>query len=439
MKTEIENRIQDSEKQDACLCCEGNATPAARPCISQVLSDQADLSDCPSLDETLLNSILSTAPARSHGLIHSRSHALFRVRPPALSRPAKRLDNHQLPIRNQQSGARSRSHALPIAARPRCPRGHVTSIITRRTQDQGVLSNDRSALVPRAETLHGQKVWTFLADSSQPISFGAFEQYTCHEFQINCRSILDLNFCGLDNPQSPIRDQQYSRRDSHALPIAAPLSFKKNLRKFKVAKAYSRLGKVQKMRAGFNVKPRFNLLDPGHRSLDLLSFSAHPAPNVQKLASRLHWPRSRSIQPYLGVSRLKKNSPRSRLNPAITPLVRTSRLPGSTPDLYSSPRSGSTIIDHRFAISNPVLGIPGSRAATGEPIEVFHIVSTAARVLRIVYRTLSTATINLQKRQLLPTVSVMVYPVPTWDTPVRLLDILAVATLFFRKTSDANS
>jgi hypothetical protein len=48
MNTEIENRIQDLVRQDACRRRRGH--------------------------ETLINSILSTAPVRSHGLIYLRSH-----------------------------------------------------------------------------------------------------------------------------------------------------------------------------------------------------------------------------------------------------------------------------------------------------------------------------------------------------------------------------
>jgi hypothetical protein len=42
-------------------------------------------------------------------------------------------------------------------------------------------------------------------------------------------------------------------------------------------------------------------------------------------SSRLHLPKSRSIQPYLGASRLKKNSSRSRLNPAMIPVTPVGR------------------------------------------------------------------------------------------------------------------
>jgi hypothetical protein len=59
-----------------------------------------------------------------------------------------------------------------------------------------------------------------------------------------------------------------------------------HLRKLKVAKGNSRLGKVQKMHAGLKVKPRFNILALAHRPLVLLSVSGHPAANIEEPASK---------------------------------------------------------------------------------------------------------------------------------------------------------
>jgi hypothetical protein len=68
--------------------------------------------------------------------------------------------------------------------------------------------------------------------------------------------------------------------------------------------------------------PRTCAASPDHTDLsDLSETSDWSAPAIPRKpsssTSRLRLPRSRSIQTYLGLSRLKKISPRSRLNPAI--------------------------------------------------------------------------------------------------------------------------
>jgi hypothetical protein len=165
-------------------------------------------------------------------------------------------------------------------------------------RSQGVLPNYRSAVVPAADTLYGQKVRGFLPDSRQPVAFVSFGQRARHETLIN--SLV----------QGPPR--------SALLP----------LNKIEGCQSLFKVGKGSKMHAGLKVKPRFNL-----KCLDILRMNATTSTPV-------------------AAEVMRQTTPSKRWKPSLEYVTNTGSTPGR---ICHSPRSGSTIRNHRL------LRLPRSR------------------------------------------------------------------------------
>jgi hypothetical protein len=170
-----------------------------------------------------------------------------------------------------------------------------------------------------------------------------------HEFLINSGSTPGLNSLRpakrLDNTRSPIRNQQ-----SRALAVpskyneipTARIALNNVLSRYSTHNnAYSRNSE--------NAAPiaQYNEMAPAS-SCSFVRFVVRKGPAS---ASRLHLSRSRSIQPYLGLKKILRDPGLVQRSP------RACEPPGSSGQVLvhtrQFPRSGSTIRDHRFAISNP--------------------------------------------------------------------------------------
>ncbi|MDB6029667.1 MAG: hypothetical protein JWM16_5 [Verrucomicrobiales bacterium] len=185
---------------------------------------------------------------------------------------ANRLDSHQSPIRDQQSRACSCSHALPVAAPSRC-QGTDSHSMAKGSPTQwnacsrvitgchafariNNLEPKPSIPAPSRDTLGvaAEVVRQTAAHPSNP----TIQESTNPTIRSSTQLITSVGQGRSQSEPSPVL---FVRRRAliHTLvprpPRFAPLPF----RKLKVVKAYSRLGKVQKMHAGLKVKPRFAL------------------------------------------------------------------------------------------------------------------------------------------------------------------------------------
>jgi hypothetical protein len=251
----------------------------------------------------------------------------------ALAKEEARIKS-QVALVRSHGLTRSRSHALPIAARPpRSPRAPVQNSVA-----------SGSPADPRQPVTRYASLITLLHPASTPskgyeipgapvaLCYGILRFKSENNAQLRI-SENALPFTQYDE----IPPSLFLRHRAHL--TLSPLLPSTHLRKWKVAKAYSRLGKATKMHARFKFKPGFNLELPSTGRAFLCPIIPMPTPTkfyvsrftpdtlIKPQLTKTGHPVIKVIQGYKRLSKARQASAKNRsssldIKPSTAPVGR---------------------------------------------------------------------------------------------------------------------